>query len=95
MSRAEFARIAPRLERAHRERRLELAAALQARRDARETVMRLEALVAHRELQVIRAWSRRGSRRQRQRYMTHRENKLQTARTLLERAQARARRLGA
>jgi hypothetical protein len=92
--RALFAAVAPRLERAHRERRLELAAESLARRRARAQVLDLERLVAHRELQVIRAAGRRGTRRQRERYLQHRENLLRAAEAALARARARAARLG-
>lgn len=93
-SRAEFASIAPRLERAHRERRDELAAESRARVRAAGRVLKAQRLVAHRELQLLRAGDRQGGRRARERYVRHRANLLEDARKELANAERRARDLG-
>lgn len=92
--RVEFRRVAPRLERAHHERQAELARESAARVTAAAQVLHKKALVAHRELQLIRAGARPGGRRKRDSYIAVRERKLDEARRELERAEARAARLG-
>lgn len=90
-----FRRVAPRLERAHRERRAELLRERDQRIDAIHRVLKAERLVAHRELQAVRAGAVRASRRSRARYVEIRDVKLAAARRELEQARAHARRLGA
>lgn len=102
--RALFARVAPHLERAHRQERERLAAeaaalaiaeaaAREERRRCREVVQRLEHLVAHREMQLARGG--RPSARNNGEYLAWRDRKLKLARADLERAQRRAREIGA
>jgi hypothetical protein len=88
--RALFRSVAPRLERAHRERRRELAELSVGRRRQRSRVLDLERLVAHRELQVVRSGARRSAARD-GRYMRDRRRKLDDARGQLARAEARLR----
>lgn len=71
--------IAPRIGRAHREMRERLAA-------RRDDELRLERLVAHRELQLARACARPGRRG---RYWQERALKLRTAQAALERLRRR------
>jgi hypothetical protein len=85
-----FALVAPRLERAHRERRIELVQERLARSRARVAELKAERLVAHRELQYVRAGAV-GDRR----YLRRRADKLACARMELAEAQATSRRLGA
>lgn len=92
--RALFRRVAPRLEQAHRERQLELRAESRARVAAAQAVLKAERLVAHRELQLIRAGVRPGGRRKRTSYVDVRTSKLDAAHAELARAQRRAERLG-
>lgn len=89
-SRVEFARVAPRLERAHREERAARAAARAERSRQRERVLRAERLVAHRELQLARAYAKRSVK-----YMRQRERKLHQAREELADVVARAESIGA
>jgi hypothetical protein len=88
--RALFALVAPRLERAHRERKLELVQERLARHRARDAELKAERLVAHRELQMVRAGSSGSAR-----YIAVRARKLDQARRLLAQAQEKSRRLGA
>ena len=81
----------PRLRRAYEERRAELAAERQglareraARLRADEKLYQAERLVAHRELQVVRAYSTRDRR-----YIAKRERKLADAREQVARARSR------
>lgn len=60
-----------------------------ARRQLRHDLMRLEGLVAHRELQLIRAMSRNDRR-----YISRRQYKLQTAQRDLQRLRTTADRMG-
>lgn len=85
-----FALVAPRLERAHRERKVEMVAERLARHVAREQEMRMERLVAHRELQLLRAATTGNVK-----YERYRARKLDMARAMLTKAQATSRRLGA
>lgn len=87
--RALFALVAPRLERAHRERKAELVQERLARHRARDAEVKAERLVAHRELQMVRAGSTRNRK-----YLKHRARKLEQARSILANAQERSRRLG-
>lgn len=72
--RALFAAVAPRLERAHRERRLEVAALHRTRRRLVQAELHKESLLAHRELQLQRAFAagKMG-------YVRHRKAKLEQA----------------
>lgn len=88
-SRAGFAAIAPRLERAHRERLVEMDQERRERSVVLWVLQDVEALVAHRELQYQRACATQSAERQRRRY-----RKLQEAYDRLERIQQRARLLG-
>lgn len=85
----ELERVAPRLARAHRQRRAELHALAAERRRLRRRLLELERLVAHRELQELRAGATRDRR-----YIARRAAKLASARRELAEAQARARELG-
>lgn len=85
-----FAAVAPRLERAHRLERAARAEARRARHRAREAELAAERLVAHRDLQLVRAYSVGDGR-----YIRRRERKLEQARAQLRRARARSKRLGA
>lgn len=75
-----FAHVAPFLERCHRERREELAEARTHIASERKQEAKLERLVAHRELQLVRAGFV-GDRR----YLKHRQRKLDWARKELAR----------
>lgn len=86
--------IAPRLAVAHAQRRTELEAARQERRRVRNLLMHKERLVAHRELQLVRAMARPGKRRHRASYIAVRQKKLVQARKELAQVQRRADRLG-
>jgi hypothetical protein len=85
--RALFRAVAPRLELAHRQRIRELEILSLRRRRARSKVLELEGLVAHREMQLIRAEATTRARRD-SRYMEHRNKKLQMARARLRLAKA-------
>ena len=76
--RALFRAIAPNLERAHRQRQVELAILSERRREARRRVLHKEQLVAHRELQLVRAGATRRAVRD-PKYMRQRQQKLQQA----------------
>ena len=80
----------PLLWRAHQQRRAELASERAQRRRCRDLLIRLERLVAHRELQLARACST-GSRS----YLAKREAKLRAAQGALDDTRALARRIGA
>lgn len=82
--------VAPRLALAHRERRAELAAERAARRHARNAVLRWEWIVAHRELQLVRAGATGDGR-----YIDRRRHKLAVAEKRLRSARQRAKRLNA
>jgi hypothetical protein len=88
-------RVAPRLARAHAARRRELAEQRAARRQARDDVVRLERLVAHRELETADPQLRTRRRtslptlRRNLRYLEERHAKLNAARDALDRARAR------
>lgn len=86
----DLATIAPRLALAYRQRRDELVAERIARHHARERLQRAEWLVAHRELQALRA-GHTGSRR----YIKRRTDKLERARRELAAAQRHAQALDA
>lgn len=86
----DLASIAPRLALAHRQRRNELLAERAERRRARAELLALERLVAHRELQLVRAGFRDDGR-----YIARRTHKLARARQDLARLQAHAERIGA
>ena len=88
--RFDLAAVAPRLARAHRAQRAHLALELKRRRHARNTVMALEALVAHRDLQLLRAMAKGDAR-----YIARRHHKLAQSQEQLRRARAKAHRLGA
>ena len=99
-----FARVAPRLERAHRaerdrleaarrQREAEEAAAIAMRRRLRERVQHLEHLVAHREMQLARGG--KPSKPRNGRYLDYRAAKLRSAQEELERALRKAREAGA
>jgi hypothetical protein len=82
--------IAPRLALARDQRVAELIAEYEARHRARQDLQRAEWLVAHRELQLIRAGARNDRR-----YVARREAKLVRARQDLARIQAHAEQIGA
>lgn len=75
----------PRLHRAWQQERI----AYLARRQLRHDLMRLEGLVAHRELQLVRAMSRNDRR-----YIKRRQDKLQAAQDALKRLRTTADRNG-
>jgi hypothetical protein len=85
----DFAARCPRLSKAHRERQAELYAERAERRRVRNELLKLERLVAHRELQELRATQRN------RRYYAHRARKLDQARRDLERVRAHAQAIGA
>lgn len=85
-----LAELAPRLHRAHQAEAQRLYAACRERHCVRGALLSAERLVAHRELQLARAYSTRSPK-----YMAVREHKLADARRKLARLQARAERLGA
>lgn len=87
--RALFRAIAPRLERAHRERIVEMARERDHRLLALERLQHKEWLVAHRDLQYHRACTRRSAAYQRERYQ-----KLEEARRELAAAESHAEQLG-
>lgn len=86
----DLATIAPRLALAHRQRADEIIAERVARHHAREQLESAERLVAHRELQLLRAGAT-GDRS----YVRRRDNKLTRARAHLAAARAVAEQLGA
>lgn len=86
----DFATRCPRLALAHRQRAAELVAERAARRRAVRELQRAEALVAHRELQLLRAGAG-GNRR----YISLRTQKLVAARRRLAAAQRTVRELNA
>lgn len=86
--RATFRAVAPRLELAHRQERERLAAASVERIAAANAVVKAQRLVAHRELQLLRAATRNA------RYYRRRAAKVEEARGELRAAYARARRAG-
>jgi hypothetical protein len=73
----------PRLARAHRNQRILLAARASRAAAKRGQILRLEQLVAHRELQLIRAGSTGSAR-----YLQKRAAKLQSSTTALEHVRA-------
>lgn len=89
--RALFRAVAPRLERAHRERLVELARERRARTLAREILQAAEYRVAHRELQLQRAVNQRRAGH----YIALRTRKLDQAREQVVAAERHALRLGA
>lgn len=93
-ARRRFAKVAPRLELAHRQALEERERESDARVRAAQAVLKARRLVAHRELQLLRAPATEGSRKKRARYERHRAGKLEEAHRELEAALERARRLG-
>lgn len=79
----------PRLALARDQRAAEMRRERQARREIRRQMLAAEQMVAHRELQLVRAQAT-GDRR----YIDRRTNKLDAGRRQLERLRRRARRLG-
>lgn len=88
--RALFAQVAPFLERCHRERKAELVSIGKALRQARVDELKLERLVAHRELQQLRAGNTRNRK-----YVAHRTRKLEQAQGALDRVRSYIRRMEA
>jgi hypothetical protein len=86
-----FAAIAPRLERAHRQRIDELVREARHRRHVRDRVLRAERMVAHRELQLARATGVKGDGS----YYVHRRRKLEQGRKELARLRRLAKKIGA
>jgi hypothetical protein len=80
----------PRIALAHRQRRRELAMECAERAHVRRLLQSYERLVAHRELQLVRAQASSS-----QAYMRARERKLKFARARLKHFQARAETIGA
>ncbi len=75
-----FERVAPRLALAHKQRKEEIRLADRARYKSESRRVELERLVAHRELQLVRAYSRNSAR-----YVNERQRKLNEARGALSR----------
>lgn len=80
----DLATVAPRLAAAHRAERQRLEALARARRRERNLVLKLARLVAHRDLQLVRAGVTRDAR-----YIERRTTKLQRARAALAAAEKR------
>lgn len=80
----DLATVAPRLAAAHRAERRRLGELAAARRRERELVLRLARLVAHRDLQLVRAGTTRDGR-----YIDRRAKKLEHARSALRAAERR------
>ncbi len=71
--------VAPRLAKARDERREELRVAAVRRRRVADLILKAERLVAHRDLQLVRAYDTRSSR-----YIAERQRKLKAAQSQLE-----------
>lgn len=92
MSRDLFRQVAPRLELAHRQRREAIAERRRIRSTIDDAVLELERLVAHRELQAMRAARRCAlPDRARRDYVLERERKLTAARRRLDELKAERR----
>lgn len=78
-----FRRVAPRLELAHRQRREEIADLHRRRSHVLSLILEQERLIAHRELQVLRAGARLKRVDRKQRYVDYRQVKLDRARAEL------------
>lgn len=89
MTRALFVAVAPRLERAHRQRLQEIAQIRVERLRTQDQILETQRLVAHRDLQLQRA-NAIGDRR----YISRRQHKLKRAQKDLARLERRAVRLG-